>query len=200
MRQSNFDHTTGWGNSTSTVAEVDTCRLGWQVVAEFSWSFALSLCQQNSKKHIDYFFNMLIISHCSVQLLCIVASIWVCLNLAGLQMQRLDGESDEDFRRRHVKYVSWLLFFTSWLWLGLRLQTITGTQVHTSCKLKSLRIRQWLQGLLGPKGSNLTQALNDSAERSHILSAYWCYASALNMWLVLGHCWLWTWRLTVYGL
>ena len=48
-----------------------------------------------------------------------------------------------------------------------------------------------------PKGSNLTQALNDSAERSHILSVYWCCASVLNMWLVIGHCWLWNWRLTV---
>ena len=48
-----------------------------------------------------------------------------------------------------------------------------------------------------PKGSNLTQALNDRTERSHILSVYWCCASALNMWLVIGHCWLWNWRLTV---
>ena len=41
---------------------------------------------------------------------CIVAHTWICLNLAGLQMERLDEESDEDFRRRHVRYVSWHFF------------------------------------------------------------------------------------------
>lgn len=82
-----------------------------------------TLCQQNNTKQIDYFYMLLAIVQFSNEwmgppgngdelILCIVASIWVCLNLVGLQMERLDGESDEDFRRRHVKYVSWL-FFTS---------------------------------------------------------------------------------------